>query len=565
MSLPLLLLLLPSTTPRSSPSPPKYFFVYGLPRSGAQYLSELIRSNTDPHHLQDCSLLTSPSAVGVASHHQSHAESRRPDTHHLPDLDHERPATFPRHGLVTRHSLKEMQCPVGETLFIHITKDPYAWLASVSGEQPRRSLVNQVATTKWSKDGDRYANAMAMRSAKVKAGLSLEHFRGVEHFSAVKYEDFLDGAVESLRDLLLRHAVPQNSKFKGVFHASSNFDGVLKKKEGGGGEEKKRKYLDHIGKPFERFSFYVEEKYLGYYDKTLMDTVTRGLDKSLEARVGYAVPPEHFHAKHEARVAKKKTFFGKVKSAAMKLVWWTLLPAVVILGVLAPLAVWLAHSAEAKDTVEQGDGVTEEQDERRRAEKNAREEKARATGVLRAGWFEAVDVDSGQPYYYNRATNEVLWERPVEPGAGAGKKDDDFALTESNAQEFEEAVQMVAREQARSAEEVGVITDKLRRRFRKKEREKEQQRLAVEAQVEQLRQQQEAQRAAELQRAEWERRQAWEAEQQRLRGDEYDAYMERQRSMKPELRVGGQTAEEFKQSREEKLAQEQYIREMEMY
>lgn len=185
--------------------------------------------------------------------------------------------------------------------------------------------------------------------------------------------------------------------------------------------------------------------------------------------------------------------------------------------------------------------------------------------MLRAGWFEAVDVDSGQPYYYNRATNEVLWERPVEPGAGAGKKDDDFALTESNAQEFEEAVQMVAREQARSAEEVGVITDKLRRRFRKKEREKEQQRLAVEAQVEQLRQQQEAQRAAELQRAEWERRQAWEAEQQRLRGDEYDAYMERQRSMKPELRVGGQTAEEFKQSREEKLAQEQYIREMEMY
>ena len=66
---------------------PKYFFVFGEHRSGASYLSELIRSNSHAHDVQDCYLLNSHNELGTMSHHVIHASSRRPDTHGIANFD----------------------------------------------------------------------------------------------------------------------------------------------------------------------------------------------------------------------------------------------------------------------------------------------------------------------------------------------------------------------------------------------------------------------------------------------------------------------------------------------
>ena len=121
LSLPLTLLLISPFLALSTP-PPKYFYVFGARRTGARYLSELIRLNTNPHNLQDCAILSSHTTSDSLNHHQSHAVSRRPDTHHIPDLDHDKPSTFMRNEVVSKKSLLEMQCPVEDTLFIYITK-----------------------------------------------------------------------------------------------------------------------------------------------------------------------------------------------------------------------------------------------------------------------------------------------------------------------------------------------------------------------------------------------------------------------------------------------------------
>ena len=66
---------------------PKFFFVFGEHRSGASYLSELIRSNTHPHDIQDCYLLNSHNEKGSSQHHMIHSSTRRPDTHNIPNFD----------------------------------------------------------------------------------------------------------------------------------------------------------------------------------------------------------------------------------------------------------------------------------------------------------------------------------------------------------------------------------------------------------------------------------------------------------------------------------------------
>ena len=133
--------------------PPKYFFVFGEHRSGASYLSELIRQNVSPFDLQDCYLLNSKHDEDSHAHHKIYSAHRRPDTHDLPSLEPSKPTTFPRYQRVTRSSLKLMQCPVEETLFIFITKNPFSWLVSMAERQFKRSVsrvdVKAFAEQKW--------------------------------------------------------------------------------------------------------------------------------------------------------------------------------------------------------------------------------------------------------------------------------------------------------------------------------------------------------------------------------------------------------------------------------
>jgi len=121
-----------------------------------------------------------------------------------------------------------------------------------------------------------------------------------------------------------------------------------------------------------------------------MDEVNAALDADAEMLAGYKTPPDGFHAKHAKFLNLKRGFWGTLCHYALKIVWWTILPLSVFLGLAAPLAVWLANSAEAKNTVEQGDGVTTDQEEEaRRMQQNGpqvrRKERKRERGRGRRG------------------------------------------------------------------------------------------------------------------------------------------------------------------------------------
>ena len=157
-----------------------------------------------------------------------------------------------------------MQCPVQETLFIYITKDPYSWLSSLAAAVAptgvaRKSLISRVGKGRWTEDGERYKTALLMRKDKMRANSKVGGLAGVEHFKIVRYEDFLDLAVPSLSDLLLQYRVPQNSHFTGVYHDTSS----TREREGGGEREGRgKKFRDHVGKPFTKFKHYADREYL---------------------------------------------------------------------------------------------------------------------------------------------------------------------------------------------------------------------------------------------------------------------------------------------------------------
>ena len=178
--LPLLFSLSSSTT---SPkfTPPKYFYVIGEQQSGATYLSELIRSNASPSSLFDCALLHSHLDDSTSYHHQLHALHRRPDTHDI-KLDSSKPPTVPRRSFVDKASLSMMQCPVEETLFILITKNPYSWIASLVESKhgvatARRQQVTDFVAGGWiARDSTerKIKNVMALRTAKLKSMMNLK-------------------------------------------------------------------------------------------------------------------------------------------------------------------------------------------------------------------------------------------------------------------------------------------------------------------------------------------------------------------------------------------------------
>ena len=263
--------------------PPKYFFVFGERRSGASYLSELIRTNVDPHLLVDCYIVThhvpeSEKAKHAPSHHHQHANARRPDTHHLPNLDEDRDPTFPRHALVTKRSLEQMQCPVDETLFVYVTKDPYAWVNSMAsrktGGPPRRTVVRTIVAEKFKTVSESYGSLLQMRYDKIQASLKLRD--SVKHFSHVRYEDFLEDAEVNLSELLQKFGIRGRPQYHGVYHATR-------------GEKRTPKGLvraDHTSSvKFGRYRHYVEKKFLDLYDTKLMDFVTARMDAEVESKV----------------------------------------------------------------------------------------------------------------------------------------------------------------------------------------------------------------------------------------------------------------------------------------
>ena len=187
-------------------------------------------------------------------------------------------------------------------------------------------------------------------------------------------------------------------------------------------------------------------------------------------------------------------------------------------------------------------------------------------------------MDSGKQYFFHRATRAVTWVRPTTPAATnqqpvSNKKDDDY---DHNSMEFQDALYKVAREQATRQTNGGQNTDavtheiagKLRRRFVKRavdqQTQSENVRREVESRREAQRQQQMvAQRQADERQMMIERgRQA--ANQERREVDEYQEYVQRQQGVKHEVRLGGRTEGEFERERQEQMAREEYVRNMEL-
>ena len=148
------------------------------------------------------------------------------------------------------------------------------------------------------------------------------------------------------------------------------------------------------------------------------------------------IPPEGFHESKAKLVTLERGLWGTISHYTFTFLWYTIFPISAILVLLTPLALWLAHSVEAEDVVARGDGVTADREAARKAEQ----------GRLAEGWFEAVDAETGNVYYFHRATRQVTWTRPV-GGDGGGnhkKTDSDF-----DAVAFNDALHAVAREKAR--------------------------------------------------------------------------------------------------------------------
>ena len=358
-----------------------------------------------------------------------------------------------------------MQCPVDETLFIFITKNPYSWVISMAErrfkQKPMKSHVKEFAGEKWyeRRTGDSWKTSMDMRKAKLKAGLDTQYLPGVKHFIHVKYEDFVAKGEKSLVDLLGRFDVPRNPTYQGVYT-------TVRGEKVGKAAEGTKKYMDHLGSPFKKYQYYLNEEWLGLYDVDLMDAITNKLDPKLEQKLGYHAPPDGFYETHQRAVlirdlTKGRGIFGTIKHFVVSWTWWIISRLTLVMLVVAPLMLWLAHSNEAKEVVDRGDGVTVDAEEDRKKEidglnrrkanmqmpfMNFKEKEA----PLAEGWFEAIDFETGQPYYFHRVSRDVTWTRPVVPAA-AHKKDDDVKVPADEFDEvaFSDALHQVATEKAR--------------------------------------------------------------------------------------------------------------------
>jgi len=475
----------------SAPSPPlqppKYFFVYSDLYSGAEYITELIKSNVHPHDLTDCSSI-------------SRIDKERPDLHphayYHPDVqllngagkDNQGKSgsnpytTFLRNDYIDSKSLLKMSCPVSQTLFIHVTKDPYSWLVSMSGRKfhhdksdnygtqsgIRRSWVKSFSRGKWVQSdfgtGVRpkdFPNPMKMRTEKIKSQRSLKDMNGIEYFAAVMYESFVEDPKKALGKLFEEYGIHYKEgghHFRDVHHHTNGIEKADRRRS------------------FTKRGYYSKKEYLSMFDAELMDFVSRNLDGKLEKELGYQVPADdHKHLFHNSSPSNSSGLFWTLWSLLSSLV--SVLIVLSLCGILVgiPLAIWFARSDEAKRLVEEGDGVNAVIEE-----------------VLEDGWEEAVDVNTGAVYYFNQTTRAVTWEKPVKKKIvivdenrgdvlnGVGVDGEGNARDEMD-RAFDDALFSVAHEKVREQELEGEfiddrgamvrdIADKLRKRYQKKDR-----------------------------------------------------------------------------------------------
>jgi len=288
----------------------------------------------------------------------------------------------------------------------------------------------------------------------------------VKHYIHVRYEDFLENAEKSLSDLFGRFDIPKNPTYRGVFT-------TVRGEKAGKAAKATKRYQDHLGSTFKKYSYYVNEEWADTYDVSTMDDITAKLDVKLESRVGYHAPPDDFYKKHRRTVmirdlTEGKGVLGTVKNATFVWMWWIISRLTILLFILGPISLWLAHSSEANDIVERGDGVTVDAEEDRKKEIEGLNKRKGNTQMpfmniaglrggreapLAEGWFEAVDFETGQPYYFHRVSREVTWTRPVvrNAAAAAHKKNDDENIPQGDEFDevaFNDALHQVASEKA---------------------------------------------------------------------------------------------------------------------
>lgn len=194
-----------------------------------------------------------------------------------------------KHRFVNAQELAE-QDTTG-TLFINLTKDPYAWIVSMHGKPHHAPQLyglpfDEFVRSPWSSwhgEGnykrdldkspllpeqemvhDRSTNVVDLRNRKNRAALQLPE--GCENYCFMRYEQLLDDAEAAMQQLGAAFGLPLAAE--------------LVRSDGYHGKNQ--------NVTFTRNEHYAERRYLDNYSPALLGFVNEHLDHDVEAQLGYA-------------------------------------------------------------------------------------------------------------------------------------------------------------------------------------------------------------------------------------------------------------------------------------
>mmetsp|Transcript_27517 Transcript_27517/g.33696 ORF Transcript_27517/g.33696 Transcript_27517/m.33696 type:complete len:377 (-) Transcript_27517:169-1299(-) len=333
---------------------PSHYFIFGDKFSGIAYLEELFIVNNISEAVSKCSLLD-----GSKSNGQSKAK-------HIKDIEDVNMAAQWRHEPFILTDIKTLNCTVENTLFILVTKDPYAWLVSVLRKKLQtnsllKTHMKSFLSGNW--DGDRhifgksfkrrnrYRNVMEKRTETLKSHSRI--LQKVPHNAIIRYEDLVEDLDGTLRELF---------RGRGVRITKKRFKDVS--------------VPDHVKR-----RFYLDRSFLNAFDSKAIRRSTRFLDKNIESKFGYNVPPLDGDWLREEEVRRRKRtknrgYFGRLWFYIMDILSW------IVISTLCFIV--LLYSALTMGFVPK-----------------------------KVSWQETSDTN-GSTYYYHPITREVSWFKPRE-------------------------------------------------------------------------------------------------------------------------------------------------------
>ena len=372
----LLVSIIAANARRVSQSVPTHYFVFGDRFAGVNYVSSLFNGIAQ---LQECQLNSSLDAIW-------------------------------KNGFFTPTELKQnLHCNIDETLFIMVTKDPYAWIASAAkrkyngndlkpmhllemvsnryqdtlhlnvGTGSESKGVNSIIKIRTKKLQSHYSIISKMRHSAVIQWVS--HFMSSSKWysfslsissnpilvpvAAYRYEDILQNP-----DTTIKNALRGRGLGIGAFNATAN-----SKLD----EDKRRAYLN--------------KEYLGLFPRKAITRSMKKLNMKLETKTfGYKIPPHDDWVSPKEQLHRERDWFQRIFYFCMDILWWIVTPTVAFVLLCLPILLW----SELKQFVLLF------------SPKNQSKSKSSVT----TPWVELMEITTGRMYYTNKGTGDVQWNRP---------------------------------------------------------------------------------------------------------------------------------------------------------